>query len=475
MSFIPPKVLFITLSNTMPVAFWSEGGPWNGAAYQWSATLSVLPQAHGNPDTLTPYFYDGNDIAVGDCIATTGRGRILKVVEILSASDTLVTCVLEDEQQKNTFLNENQDGDGLISENEGLLFTVVNGWPILHPLPDALVGYLPPYFSADIIARFMYTRQDSGGGGTGGSGATGATGPKGQTGATGAAGLTGASGDVGATGATGSTGIGVTGATGPTGVGVTGATGPQGPVGATGPAGPPGSGGSGGPVDATDVSFTYTALGYTNVDTAVRALLDNAMTEPAGSPPRVTLSIEPPVAEVGQTLTTITANWSLLQGTILTQTLTDVGSLSPSLRTYTYTGQSLTTNKQYALAYSLSYIGFEGTVSGTARATVRFLNKRYWGLLDTDEPTDADIIALSSEFATNYSQSRTFSPANKYLYFVWPASFGSSPVFKFNGLANSAWVLTPRTFVNASGGANMYNIYRSEYKHSGSPITIEVA
>ena len=222
MPFTPPKVLLIRLRAMSAVSYWSAGGPWNGYAYRWSATLDVSPQPHGDPTTPTPNFYDGNDIKVGDYIVTSGQGRILKVSAITSAADTVVQCVLEDENQQNTLSNEGQDGDGSVtSDVDGLLFETKNGWPILHPLPNSLSGSLPPYFSADVIARFMYTRIDTGGGGSatvGPSGPTGITGPTGPTGV----------GAIGPTGPTGPTAVGATGPTGPTGVGVTGATGPTG-------------------------------------------------------------------------------------------------------------------------------------------------------------------------------------------------------------------------------------------------------
>lgn len=261
MPLTPPKVLLITLRGTAPVAFWSGGGPWSGAAYRWSATLDVVPQPHGDPTTPTPNFYDGNDVNVGDYIVTGGQGRIVKVVEIVAASDTVVQCVIEDEEQQNTLLGS-ANGDGLISETEGLLFEVKNGWPILHPLPDSLAGYLPPYFSADVIARFMYTRVDPSAGPAGATGPVGATGPSGgpvgATGATGAAGISGATGQPGPTGAQGPAGV--SGATGPTGVtgiagptGATGAAGLRGATGVAGAAGVTGATGPAGPFGATGV------------------------------------------------------------------------------------------------------------------------------------------------------------------------------------------------------------------------------
>lgn len=158
MSFVPTKVLNFVMQNTAPSAVWSGAGAWAGYPYQWTTTLAVTAQPHGSPDTPTPYFYDGNDVSVGDYILTAGQGRILKIVAITQQTASSVTCTVEDENRQNTFQDTTSGGDGGIPDGEGLLFAVKNGWPILHPLPDALAGALPPYFSADVIARFMNNR-----------------------------------------------------------------------------------------------------------------------------------------------------------------------------------------------------------------------------------------------------------------------------------------------------------------------------
>lgn len=215
MTLAPPKILQIRLLSVTELPDRLSGNYWSNSAYRWTATLSVNPQTHGDPASSTGFYYTARDIKVGDYVVTSGRGLILKVIAVNAGSvtDTVIQCTLEDENQYNAFLSENSDGDGLIPSNntEGVLFETKNGWPILHPLPDALAGTLPPYFSADIISRFMYTRPaDSGGGGSSGTGPTGprgATGPTGPRGITGPTGPTGATGQLGATGPTGPKGL----------------------------------------------------------------------------------------------------------------------------------------------------------------------------------------------------------------------------------------------------------------------------
>jgi len=422
MTFRPTKILRLTMAQTAPYAYWPDNDGWQGYPYQWQTTLYTVTQAHGSPASRTPYFYDGYDVNVGDYIVTSGQGRILKIVTITSQNSGEVSCIVEDENRENILLDETTSGDGGIPDGEGILFEVKNGWPILHPLPDALAGALPPYFSADIIARFMNSRIDSGGGG---AGVTGATGPAGPT-------------------------------------GVTGATGPQGATGV----------GVAGPIYATGVQFTYPGLNYTNVSEAVTDLIGNALT-PNPNQPQVTMVNNIGQVEYGTVITAATVSWSLPQGTIVTQSLSDVGALTPSLRSYALTNLNITTDKTYTLTYTLTYLGFIGTINGSASTTISFGLKRYWGLSSADAITDAGIIGLSSEFSNSRAQTRTFNPNAQYIYFAYPAALGAAS-FKFNGLTNSAWLLTNRLFINAAGGAAQYNIYRSEYQQSGANLSIEV-
>jgi hypothetical protein len=284
MSFTPTKVLRFSMAGTQPYATWPLNDGWLGYPYQWLTTLSVSAQQHGSPTTQTPYAYDGNDVNVGDCIVTSGQGRILKIVSIFSQDATAVVCVVEDEDRENILLDDTTSGEGGIPDGEGLLFEIRNGWPILHPIPDALVGTLPPYFATDIIARYMNTRVDN----FNASGAFGATGPQGETGATGLIGVTGETGPVGATGVqgptgvsgpigatgvagdVGATGVGTTGATGATGIageiGATGLTGPRGMTGVTGLQGATGLQGLQGTIGATGATGVTGATGATGIE-----------------------------------------------------------------------------------------------------------------------------------------------------------------------------------------------------------------
>ena len=224
MPFIPAKVIQFNMSGTVASGFNPDDDGWQGYPYQWTTTLGITPSPNGSQYITTPFVYDGTDVVVGDYIATAGEGRILQIIAISSQTDITVECTVEDIDRENIMQDPTVSGDGSIPDGLGILFSVKNGMPILHPLPDGLPGFLPPQFSADIICRFLNDANIAG-----------ATGPEGPTGPQGIRGEEGATGSAGPKGVSGTRGF--TGATGPQGAGTTGATGPEGAAGATGPEG----------------------------------------------------------------------------------------------------------------------------------------------------------------------------------------------------------------------------------------------
>jgi hypothetical protein len=340
---------------------------------------------------------------------------------------------------------------------------------------------------------------------TGIQGATGPVGPSGLTGTRGATGVSGVGGSTGPTGLAGPTGVGITGMTGATGLfgptGVLGATGPTGPagifggtgaIGTTGVTGPTGTQGNAGPtgaigpsgvvgtVRASDVVFTYSGTSYTTADDALRGIIAGGTGGGGGGggggivTPKASLTSNVRQVEYGSTVASVTLNWVWSSvPTIVSLSLSEVGAIDPTIDSYKLTGLNITTDTTYALTYGVTVEGIDGTIINTATTSISFLPRRYWGYSASAELDDAGILALFSELAINRLQTRTLNPANQYLYFVWPSAYGI-PTFKFNGIANSAWISTMRTVINAYSAAVPCNIYRSEYKQSGANIVIEV-
>lgn len=172
--------------------------------------------------------------------------------------------------------------------------------------------------------------------------------------------------------------------------------------------------------------------------------------------------------EIGSTVNSVVLNWSYNHD-VISQSLTDVGVVTPaSLRAYGFSSLGLTSNKTWTLSST------DGTTPKNANTIVSFLHKRYWGVSPLASLSDADILSLSKELSSTRIQSRTMNATGgNYLWFAWPDSFGSGE-FWTNGLQNTAWTLTTRSFVNASGYSSTFRIYRSTFIQNGSGIDVEV-
>lgn len=177
----------------------------------------------------------------------------------------------------------------------------------------------------------------------------------------------------------------------------------------------------------------------------------------------VTFVSDSPTNEIGSSLATVDLTWTLSGSTPTSQSINQgIGAIPIGTHTTTYTGPVTTTT-----SFTLSVSNTKG--SDTATATVRFLYKAYWGASDQTSLNDAQIIALSSEFGSSRARTKTVTCAAQYMYFCYPAAWGTA-TFTVNGLLNTAWQLTTRDFVNASGATVSMNIYRSDNLLTGTYI-----
>jgi hypothetical protein len=125
--FISCKILSVLQDSLYGIA------PFASVPYKWTATLQLTAQPHFHPtigNNNNGYFYNGADVRVGDYVATSAEGKILKIASISSVSSTSVNVTLEDENLHNYLI----DGEGLIpngSSYGGFIFEVVNGKAIL--------------------------------------------------------------------------------------------------------------------------------------------------------------------------------------------------------------------------------------------------------------------------------------------------------------------------------------------------------
>ncbi len=119
--------------------------------------------------------------------------------------------------------------------------------------------------------------------------------------------------------------------------------------------------------------------------------------------------------------------------------------------------------------------------TASATASVNFSWQRYWGFLSSGladgtpfNPTDAQIISLSQEFASSAGTTKQVTPAgSQRLVIAFPASFPVSDIV-IGGLGSlGTFDKTTRSFTNASGGTTSYVIYVGQ-SNTGSSVTFNV-
>lgn len=149
-----PKLLPIRVTRLQP------GNTKNNYVYTYSATLDITAQLHSGTTGYNASQYDGRDVRVGDYIATTGSGKILKIASITNAGPTRIECIVIDEDQVNAALDPTQYGESSIDADDGILFELREGKPYLFPLPDILPGGLTDEFAIQILSRFNFVSKD---------------------------------------------------------------------------------------------------------------------------------------------------------------------------------------------------------------------------------------------------------------------------------------------------------------------------
>ncbi len=124
---------------------------------KFNATITVSDtQIHSSDASAsnTVGLYTGRDVSVGDYICTSQGGRVLKIESISAQTIASVTCVVEDEMRQNSISSAN--AVGTIDEDDGVLFEVHNGRPILFPLPAMPRGGLLNNWASEVQSRFDY-------------------------------------------------------------------------------------------------------------------------------------------------------------------------------------------------------------------------------------------------------------------------------------------------------------------------------
>lgn len=136
MLYTPNKVLNGEALSVQNYALWTYdnggGDPFiqSGAtprAYQWKYTINIAPQSHSSHITRLTNVYNGNDVDIGDWVASKSNGTALKIVGIEAKTDSQIVAICEDVFRHNTFRSPSGTGIGSFSvPTEVIIFSLSN-------------------------------------------------------------------------------------------------------------------------------------------------------------------------------------------------------------------------------------------------------------------------------------------------------------------------------------------------------------
>ena len=149
-----PKLLSVRLTQLDPLDVKHD------YVYTYNASIDVTAQLHSGTNGFVKGQFDARDVKIGDYIATTSQGRVLRIQSITNVGPTRLDCVLVDEDQINSASDATQFGESAIDKDDGILFELKEGKPYLFPLPNVLPGGLTQEFAIQILSRFNFASKD---------------------------------------------------------------------------------------------------------------------------------------------------------------------------------------------------------------------------------------------------------------------------------------------------------------------------
>lgn len=154
---------------------------------------------------------------------------------------------------------------------------------------------------------------------------------------------------------------------------------------------------------------------------------------------------------------------------------TNVFTASPAAGASVNGTQSATATNNQKTTFTMT-VKTKDNKAASASASIDFQSKRYFGFASGGEdgvpfaPTDAQILALSSEFGASASVSnKSVAPSGRQkLVIAYPASWGGSKIIIGVNDSTGAFEKTTRSFTNASGGTTSYVIYVQKDNTAGA-------
>lgn len=172
--------------------------------------------------------------------------------------------------------------------------------------------------------------------------------------------------------------------------------------------------------------------------------------------------------EMGTTITDVVLNWNYNK---VPKALTlDNETLDVNLKTKTLSGQNITSNKTYTLKAT-----DERNAVATKTTSITFLNGVYYGIgddLEIDSITNQFILSLTKTLQSSKAKAFTVNAGeSKYIYYAVPSRYGT-PTFKIGGFEGGFGKLGTFNFINGSGYAENYDVYKSSNSNLGNTTVV---
>lgn len=175
--------------------------------------------------------------------------------------------------------------------------------------------------------------------------------------------------------------------------------------------------------------------------------------------------------EIGTLIESIKFTWSVSKA-VRSQSITDIGSIDPELRSAEY-NKSFNTDKKFTL--SITEHASLGDGSASKEIGYNFKHKRYWGVDVAHDKYDSKFISnlSSSELATGRQKGAFNINAgnDKYIYYCFPAKWGT-PTFNVGGFDGGFNLVDTISFTNSKGYIESYVIWRSDNPNLGTQTII---
>lgn len=193
-------------------------------------------------------------------------------------------------------------------------------------------------------------------------------------------------------------------------------------------------------------------------------------------------SASPNTVEVGSTVSSVTLNWTLskMPVTLTVAGETETSALSGSK---TITG-SFTTNQTWPISATDAGSAHNPAHTATGSATLKFLNKAYWGVSAEPQSIDSAFVnglpttttgnsALTTSKARSITVNAGASGSGLYVWYAIPESFGT-PVFASGGFTGGFRLAATFEHTNESGYKTSYTVWRSDNDGLGN-TTINIS